>query len=345
MTLIQEYTNAIIENLPEWNHSSAKSDETIQIEIHRFKEAASKIDTSINSDELLHLLADIIEKYVPDNHVSLKNNDGKNFKKYPFTHEQDNLSFQNLNDLGLADMSATHVQEEKDPWIIGTIPSTKTGVIAIPSFGGNIEDQIKKREQFINTFFEEKKKHQWQNIVFDLRGNTGGDAEIIKEIAERMSGMQVKYADKSERVDTPAAKKKKVESPFLRQTLQHARHYQSSSGDKFLGSIYILQNEYNASAAEGAIYMLSQLPKSTTIGEKTSGTFAGGATTTLPMSYGSLIIGTEYRERFDKNGKQIKEKEGMVPDIPCSSENAFSKAMNMISEKYVYSISKEKSFE
>ena len=99
--------------------------------------------------------------------------------------------------MGAKDVVPIQVQEGKDPWIIGTIPNTKTGIVSIPSFGGNIDEQTQARNQFIDTFFSQKEKNKWQNIIFDFRGNTGGDSEIIKEIAERMGNTSVKYADKS----------------------------------------------------------------------------------------------------------------------------------------------------
>lgn len=200
--------------------------------------------------------------------------------------------------------------------------------MSIPSFSGNIEDQQEQRRKFVETFFEQKKENKWQHIIFDFRGNTGGDSEIIKEIAERMSGEQVRYADKEELVNTTAAHKKISEGYGL----ETETHYTSQPGDKFTGSIYVLQDQYNASATEGAIFMLSQLPKAKTIGEKTAGCFAGGATTRLEMPEGTLSIGTVYRERFDKEGQPIKEKEGMHPTLPCAYNKAFDKALDEISE-------------
>ena len=331
MSLIQEYTTAIIENLPEWNHSGAQDNAQIQEEIRHFRDTTLQIDTSLNPDEQLQQLSDIIQKYVPDNHISIKDINGKNLRQPPFTHKRENLSTQELSNLGAKDVVPIQVQEGKEPWIIGTIPNTKTGVVSIPSFGGDIEEQVQKRKQFVDTFFQQKEKNRWQNIIFDFRGNTGGDSEIIKEIAERMSDSPIKYADKSEKLNTVAAQKKRKESHSL---IDNLKDYQpATQSDKFSGFVYILQDGYNASATEGAIYMLSQLPKSVTIGENTSGTFAGGATTSLPMSYGSLVIGTEYRERYDKKGNKIKEKEGIHPDIQCSSEKAFSKALNIIGSR------------
>ena len=74
------------------------------------------------------------------------------------------------------------------------------------------------------------------------------------------------------------------------------------------------------------------MPNSTTIGQATSSTFAGGVTASLAMSYGSFVIGTEYRERCDRAGYKIKEKEGMNLDTLCPPEQAYSKALSLIEQ-------------
>ena len=227
-----------------------------------------------------------------------------------------------MNNKDLISVQKITVQPNKTPWLIGTLKETNTGIIAIPSFGGDIQAQEKERKTFIKTFFKQKSLHKWEHIIFDFRGNTGGDSELIRELAERMCNQTIRYADKSE----PA----EILTPCLSQ----------SQSDIFKGHIFILQDEYNASAAEGAVFMLSQLQNSKTIGTSTSGTFQGGACKDIQMPIGTLTIGTIYRERF-KNGKPIKEKEGIPPDIPCSSENAFNTALMHIQEIKKKNISKE----
>ena len=166
MSVIEEYTTAIIENLPEWNYSGAQDNAQIQEEIRHFRDTTLQIDTSLNPDEQLQQLSDIIQKYVPDNHISIKDINGKNLRQPPFTHKRENLSTQELSNLGAKDVVPIQVQEGKDPWIIGTIPNTKTGIVSIPSFGGNIDEQTQARNQFIDTFFSQKEN----NLLEEDRG-------------------------------------------------------------------------------------------------------------------------------------------------------------------------------
>lgn len=78
--------------------------------------------------------------------------------------------------------------------------------------------------------------------------------------------------------------------------------------------------------------MLLQLPHCQTIGEQTSGCFAGSAPVRLPFENGMLKIGTYYCART-KNGMLIKEKEGTLADVSVSSADAFVKAQNLIAQK------------
>ena len=71
----------------------------------------------------------------------------------------------------------------------------------------NIGDALKQaqaRKQFVEDFFTAKQTQSWQSLIFDFRGNQGGDAELIKEIGERMCGKSLKYADYFEYI-TPKA--------------------------------------------------------------------------------------------------------------------------------------------
>ncbi|MBQ3035204.1 MAG: hypothetical protein IJD25_04030, partial [Alphaproteobacteria bacterium] len=96
-------------------------------------------------------------------------------------------------------------------------------------------------------------------------------------------------------------------------------------------SVYILQDGYNASASEGAIFMLKQLPKTKSIGEATSGTYQSGATVLLPVTEDTtLIMGTKYLERYDKKGNLIQEKKGMAPDIYTPASNAMARTLTLI---------------
>lgn len=318
--LLQSWGQAIIANLPEWNYKDAAQNPKVQAQVAQFVKALSEVSTFLSPEQQLQKLAKIIQTYVPDNHICIKNRQGKYLNKAPLVHSDTPID-------APFDIHKIMFISKGNPWLIGSCQKGKTGVVKITSFGGDVEKQAELRKKFIESFFTFKEN--WQNIIFDFRGNTGGDCEVIREIAERMSGKKLTYAESTEIVDTQASDLRYGKH----KSLETEKHYTPQSpNDAYTGKIFVLQDRLNASATEGAIYMLSQLPRCITIGEKTSGTFAGGATVDMPMPHGVLTIGTVFRKRT-KNGKEIKEKEGIPPDIACPPKQALHNAISLITHK------------
>lgn len=347
MSLIKQYADFILNNLPEWNHSQALHNEEVHNQKQIFAKAVSLIDETQEIDSQLKQLGKIIKDFVPDNHISLFDSQHRQLvaKKEPsYSRSAHNLAYKSteeLTSLDLTNVNHYKIQKGQPQWMIATQHrgGICTGIVAIPSFGGDYEEQIRTRKEFIAAFFETKAQQKWQNIIFDFRGNSGGDAEIIKEIGERISGKSLNYADLCEIIE--AKPQNENQAKILGQTYHirpQTKKYPSQKGDKFNGHIYMLQDAWCASATEGAIFMLSQIPNSKTIGESTAGTFAGGACTEIPFEQGSLIIGTEYRKR-SRNGKEIKEKEGQTPDIKTPSKEAYSKVCQIILNQQIQTLS------
>lgn len=336
--LISQYVEFILNNLPEWNHSRAAADLSIAPQKQKFITLSNRISQTLDNDQQLQQLGKIIREIVPDNHICLFDSQKRQLieKKRPgYPRDEYNLAYvfsQKLEELALHNVKRFKIQNNYPQWMVATanLKNKKVGIIAIPSFGGDIDVQHNARKQFIENLFIEKNRQEWDGIIFDFRGNTGGDAEIIKEIGERLSGKKLNYSDLCEYIKgNPKNKRQEKILADKRYARTETPQYPSSTQDKFHGKLYILQDNWNASAAEGAIYMLSQISGSQTIGETTSGTFAGGACVNIPFECGMLRIGTEYRER-NKNGAQTKEKEGMPPDINVPSQEACNKAIEII---------------
>ena len=308
--------------LPKWNHSTAVCD----LEKESFIRAVNQLDFQKEENDLWQDFANLIAEHVPDNHINLKRN-GKNLvpKKVP------NKRINTQNDI--PENHEKFDMSEKGSWYIGTrkMNGQNIGIVTIAFLSYSENEKPDARKKFINRFFELKKEKNWKNIIFDLRGNTGGDAQVIKEITERMAGYTVKYADKTEVIIPNET------DPYRHLFLK--KHQESEipsiitdeKTDRFSGSVYILQDGYNASASEGAIFMLKQLPKAKSIGEATSGTYQSGATVLLPVTEDTtLIMGTKYLERYDKKGNLIQEKKGMAPDIYTPASNAMARTLTLI---------------
>ena len=339
MDHISQYAEFIAQNLPEWNHRKAKDDSEISLQKRRFLVSVAKINRDMPHQKQMEVLGRLIAQQVPDNHIELYDEKGRQLvaKKEPeYSDKAYNLAYkteEELSDLKFEHAQHFKIQNGQAQWMIATqnINGKKTGVVAIPSFGGNTHLQKESRKKFVEVFFAEKEKQAWQNIIFDFRGNQGGDADVIKEIGERMSGKELSYADVYEAIDIQPINAKQAEILAAKREVAgpHQLHYEAKPKDKFNGGVYILQDKWCASASEGAIWMLSQLPHSQTIGEQTSGCFAGSAPVRLPFDNGILKIGTYYCART-KNGLSIKEKEGIPADVATSSADAFLKAQTLI---------------
>lgn len=339
MDTILQYAEFIAQNLPEWNHQKAKDDNEISLQKRRFLMNVAKIARSLPMSKQMEALGRLISQQVPDNHIELYDEKGRQLvaKQEPeYSHKAYNLAYKSneeLTELKLENAQHFKIQNGQAQWMIATqnINGERVGIVAIPSFGGNTNLQKENRQKFVEAFFVEKEKQNWQNIIFDFRGNQGGDSEIIKEIGERMGEKELSYADVYEAIDIQPVNQKQAEILDAKKKVAgpHQLHYETKSQDKFSGDIYILQDKWCASASEGAIFMLLQLPHSQTIGEKTSGCFAGSAPVRLPFENGSLKIGTYYCART-KNSMPIKEKDGMLADVSVSSADAMVKAQTLI---------------
>ncbi len=342
MDHISQYAEFIANNLPEWNHQKAKDDKKIALQKRRFLASAAKINRDMPQQKQMEALGRLIAQQVPDNHIELYDEKGRQLvaKEEPqYSSKAYNLAYKSteeLSELHITDVRHFKIQNGLAQWMIASknIKGKSTGIVAVPSFGGNTHLQKENRQKFVEAFFTEKERQNWQNIIFDFRGNQGGDADVIKEIGERIGGKELSYADVYEPIDIQPINQKQADILDKKKQVigPDDVHYKANPKDNFSGGIYVLQDAWCASASEGAVWLLSQLPHSLSIGEQTSGCFAGSAPIRLPFESGVLKIGTYYCAR-NKNGMPLQEKEGIPADISDASSNAFLKAQMQIEKE------------
>ncbi len=333
--LIEEYAQKITSGLPEWNHSEAHKDEAVQEQKKLFAdkiiELKDNLSKSNETDEksALRAMDLVIAKYVPDEHVEIVIDGEKHRAADNYISKSPELQYKippkennNLINSG----KTFHKQElftlvaPSKPDEIATIlvaerqiGNRTVGIVAIDSFMieyGNKEvyDKVNKIADYV--LYQSK---HWNDVIFDVRGNGGGDATIIKQIGERMADKKLEYADKIE-----------VINPELAIQGGPPDRYEQKAGDKtFTGNVYVLQDRGDSSAGDGAIWMLRQMDNCTTIGENTHGAFAGGDVKKHQMASGTLLLGNTYRERTMPDGTKVEEGKGIPPDVRCTSQNAY----------------------
>ena len=336
--LINIYTDKICQGLPEWNYSGAEKNAEIQKQKKRFIE---KMDTLKKSEvasvtEALRAMDLIVAGYVPDEHIQIRVNgeDGRaadlskyaNLKYKIPPKEKNNVIFSGeaFDQEKKFVFKTKGKQKYQANVLVATIRKrTRTvGVVAADSFLIQMGDEKTRNKADKVADYVLKQSQKWDDIIFDFRGNGGGDATLIKQIGERLSGKKLKYADKIEIIGN----REEEDGP-------PDRYFQKPKDKTFSGNVYVLQDRGNSSAADGAIWMLRQMDNCQTIGENTYGAFAGGGVQKHKMKEGILLMGNTYRERTMPNGDKVKEGKGIPPDIRCDSKKAYAKALNLIENK------------
>lgn len=331
------YTTKIINGLPEWNHSGAAADIEVQKQKNRFRQTINSLkDKNIPDDETFIRCVDyVVAKYVPDEHVQIRikgedkraaaeliAKDSALAYKIPPT-ENNNLinSDEEFTESKKFVLTSSQYNETANILVATQdIASQKVGVVAVDSFMIEMSNEQTRNEVDKIADYVLSQSKQWNNIIFDFRGNGGGDATIIKEIGERLSAKKLQYADKIE-----------VINKELNPITGAPDFYPQKAGDKtFSGNIFVLQDGGNASATEGAIWMLRQMNNCKTVGENTHGAFAGGDVKRHDMGNTILHLGNTYRERVLPNGEKVKEGKGIPADIKVKSSQAYTQTIDFI---------------
>ena len=335
--LIDLYSIKIINGLPEWNYFGADTDAQVQKQKNCFRQKIDGLKYKNIPDEetLIRCMDYVIAQYVPDEHVQIRikgedkraaaeliSKDSALTYKIPPT-ENNNLinSDEKFSELKKFVLKASQCDETANILVATqNVDTRKVGIVAIDSFMIEMgSEQTRNEVEKIADYVLEQSK-QWDDIIFDFRGNGGGDATIIKEIGERLSAKKLQYADKIEIINKD-----------LDEITGAPDFYPQKSGDvTFKGNVFVLQDGGNASAAEGAIWMLRQMNNCKTVGENTHGAFAGGDVKRHDMGNAVLQLGNTYRERILPNGEKVKEGKGIPADVKTKSSEAYAQTINFI---------------
>ncbi len=343
--LVDTYAMKILSGLPEWNHSAASSDADVARQKLNFAAKMTELKASLNEYNIqdeksaLRAMDLVIAQHVPDEHIEIVIDGEKHraadeyISKSPELQykipPQENNNLVNSNEKFDKSELFTLIAPSKPDEIANILVAEKqinnrtVGIVAVDSF--MIEYGNEKEYEKVNKIADyvlEQSTH-WDDVIFDVRGNGGGDATIIKQIGERMADKKLEYADKIE-----------VINPELAVHGGPPDRYEQKAGDKtFTGNVYVLQDRGDSSAGDGAIWMLRQMDNCTTIGENTHGAFAGGDVKKHQMEGGTLLLGNTYRKRIMPDGTKVEEGKGITPDVASESKDAYSQAMSLITQK------------
>jgi len=150
--------------------------------------------------------------------------------------------------------------------------------------------------------------NNYDNLIFDLRGNGGGDLDVLFDICGLFVG--------NEKVIT------------IEKTRTYEKSIKSTQIQKiFVKNIVILIDEHSASASESLTICLKELyPNTTTVGKTTYGKGIGQTRINLTKGFYSKATTLEW---LSPKGVSIN-KVGITPDYPYEGETFIEYVINMI---------------
>lgn len=180
----------------------------------------------------------------------------------------------------------------------------QTSYLTLPSFDyARVKEHDIKSNQFYKSVFTEIAENQSQNLVIDLRNNTGGRNELADDMV-------------------PYILKNTTDS-FLKRTVSwegKEKNYKMPKPSKlrFEGDIYVLVNGRTYSAGSTLARYLKEYGNAVVIGEET-GTryegFAAGSKQYITLANSQIKIGIpRYHILFPPSKLQMTSNQGLIPD-------------------------------
>ena len=182
---------------------------------------------------------------------------------------------------------------------------------------------MEKIEKIIKAFEEHYK--DWDGVIIDIRGNTGGDGAISRKIAQALCGEEPPYCLKATKRKTKEAALREVGSPAVREQKEW-------TPKTFHGShkVFVLIDSLTSSASESFVPMLKHYEKATFIGENTNGCCQYGGIKPVRLPCGGIVkIGTLFRTYEDGMVECV----GHKPDINCQGRDALQVAFEEIQKE------------
>lgn len=181
----------------------------------------------------------------------------------------------------------------------------------------------------------------YKNLIIDLRNNGGGGIDAAFAFAKYIvkEDMEVGYFPTNKLVYSgyqpevfnklPELQPKSTEEfgNELKATPGVKLIFKKPSNPVFTGKLYILTNGYTASTCEPIVYALKNTKNATIIGEKTYGAMLAASPFVVSGKYMLMLPIADF---YTYDGARL-DQVGVRPDIEVKSENALTKALELIS--------------
>ncbi len=195
----------------------------------------------------------------------------------------------------------------------------------------------------LNDFFNTLETHSktWDAVIVDVRGNLGGNSEIIERISKHLYGSEPPFITGAFLRRTPEARLFQ-EQKFNERTVNTIQNSgpanqlfesnlppqrETNKKEPFKHPVYILTDRKTSSSAE-FICGLAAHPKATFVGENTCGCFVYGNVAMTPLPCGGYLKLGVFRFKVN-----LTEGIGHAPDIKLGNVNALDYTLNLIDKK------------
>lgn len=192
-------------------------------------------------------------------------------------------------------------EDEKKPQLTLEIDNS-IAVLTIHTFSNStIKSNEQKFKKFIKTTFKKLNSDKVENLVIDLRNNTGGSDGNAAYLASFLFDESFKYWEDQVELTEPMAKSfktwygifykmpKKVDNVYrwkgMHSWLSKAFSYyktQKPARQNYKGNVYLLTNGGCMSSCADVVAILSHNKKATVIGEETGGGYQGNTSGMMP---------------------------------------------------------------
>ncbi len=209
-----------------------------------------------------------------------------------------------------------------------------TGFLTVKSFSkSTIRANGQKFNSFIKRVFKILKDENIQNLVIDLRYNTGGSDSNAVFLASHFFDEPYRYWDKIEVTESIASqikgitrlfykKPEKKDSTYLWKAGKLTKEFdyyrvQKPSKNNFKGNVYLITNGLCMSSCADFTAILSSNQKATIIGQETGGGYQGNTSGMMPEEpineFMSVIIPLQKYTNYVDSKKNFGR--GTMPDI------------------------------
>lgn len=213
-------------------------------------------------------------------------------------------------------------------------PEIQTGYLDINTFSKKSDEYKGKLIEFkpvVKRFFKTIQENQFENVIIDLRGNTGGRVNRVKYLLSFL-------IDEKQHLFT-----KKYKASLSKAIKLEKNYSTKQKKDAFKGNVYVITNGGSYSASVMTAMFLKQYADATIAGETAGGRLDGttaGSFTIKTLKNSNITVRIPQSVFSYQNPKQIT---SLKPDIPLkySIQDYFNYSKDNILEQLLLRIQHE----